>query len=158
MTQNEKPSLLKRIRAIKSSLDKAEKSFENDSQMRGELDLMLAEAEMNNLRKKQKWSWNRQMLAICMALFVVVASLGGYYYARGRYKTRYANEAKAAIQAAQENMQKTRNKIVEAVPKLEKKQEPVKQKPEQPVQEEQISVSKAEMQNLVRSARRELKD
>lgn len=159
MTQSEKPGLLKRIRAIKSSLDKAEKSFENNSEMRGELDLMLAEAEMNNLRKKQGWSWNRQLLAICMALFVVVASLGGYYYARGRYKTRYANEAKAAIKAAQQNMAKSGEKIVEALPsRKDVGQETVQQKDEKPVSEEQFSVSKSEMQELIRSARKEMKD
>lgn len=155
MTQNEKPSLLKRIRAIKSSLDKAEKSFENDSKMRGELDLMLAEAEMNNLRKKQGWSWNRQLLAGCVALFVIAASLGGYYYARGRYKARYAKEAQAAIKAAQQDMQQ-RDKAVELVP--EKGKEQVQQKPEQPAQEEQLQVSKLQLRDLVRSARRELKD
>lgn len=155
MTQNEKPSLLKRIRAIKSSLDKAEKSFENDSRMRGELDLMLAEAEMNNLRKKQGWSWNRQLLAGCVALFVIAASLGGYYYARGRYKARYAKEAQAAIKAAQQDMQQ-RDKAVESTPVKGKEQ--VQQKPEQPVQEEQLQVSKLQLRDLVRSARRELKD
>lgn len=157
MTQNEKPSLLKRIRAIKSSLDKAEKSFENDSSMRGELDLMLAEAEMNNLRKKQGWSWNRQLLAGCVALFVIAASLGGYYYARGRYKARYAREAQAAIKAAQQDMQQ-RDKAVEPTPVPEKGKEQVQQKPEQPAQEEQLQVSKLQLRDLVRSARRELKD
>ena len=49
----EKKSLFQRIRSAKQSLENAEKSFQDDRGMRGELDLMLAEAELKNLRNKQ---------------------------------------------------------------------------------------------------------
>ena len=46
-------SLFRRIRNVKSSLDNAEQSFLDNKDIRGELDLMLAEAELKNLRKKK---------------------------------------------------------------------------------------------------------
>ena len=39
-------SLFRRIRNVKSSLDNAEQSFLDNKDIRGELDLMLAEAEL----------------------------------------------------------------------------------------------------------------
>ena len=58
-------SVFRRIRSVKSSLDNAEQSFLDNKDIRGELDLMLAEAELKNLRQKKDvpWSWNRQLLA-----------------------------------------------------------------------------------------------
>ena len=74
-------SLYQRIRYIKSSLDNAEQSFLDNKSMRGELDLMLAEAEFKNLRRKKDvpWNWNRQLLACCAALMLLLAGFGGWY-------------------------------------------------------------------------------
>lgn len=44
-------SICEHIRNVKSSLENAEKSFRENNGMRGELDLMLAEAEIKHLRK-----------------------------------------------------------------------------------------------------------
>ncbi len=76
-------STCKRIRSVRLSLENAEQSFLDNKDMRGELDLMLAEAELKNLRRKQTfpWSWNRQLLALCVASLLVLASAGGWYYA-----------------------------------------------------------------------------
>ncbi len=89
MTQPEK-QVAERIKNVKSSLDNAEQSFLDNKSIRGELDLMLAEAELKNLRRKRflPWSWNRHVLAICVALVVVVAGLGGWYMAKDRYSKR----------------------------------------------------------------------
>ena len=77
------PSTYKRIRSARLSLENAEQSFLDKQEMRGELDLMLAEAELKNLRRKQRfpWSWNRQLLALCIAGLVALAGAGGWYYA-----------------------------------------------------------------------------
>ena len=40
------------VRSAKKWLEKAEQSFDNQSTVKGELNLMLAEAEMKNLRKQ----------------------------------------------------------------------------------------------------------
>lgn len=78
-------SVYQRIHSVKTSLENAEQSFLDNNGMRGELDLMLAEAELKNLRRKKDfpWSWSRHLLAICVAALLVVAGFGGWYYARG---------------------------------------------------------------------------
>ncbi len=78
-------SLLRRIRSAKSSLENAEQSFKDNRSMRGELDLMLAEAELKTLRKKSSlpWNWNRQILALSAACLLVLAGFGGWCWARG---------------------------------------------------------------------------
>lgn len=76
-------SVFQRIRSVKNSLDNAEQSFLENNGMRGELDLLLAEAELKNLRSKQvvPWSWNRQILAMCVAVSLALAGVVGWYYA-----------------------------------------------------------------------------
>lgn len=78
-------SVYQRIHSVKTSLENAEQSFLDNNGMRGELDLMLAEAELRNLRRKKDfpWSWSRNLLAICVAALLVVAGFGGWYYAHG---------------------------------------------------------------------------
>ena len=61
MTQSR--SVCSRIRNARASLDNAERSFRSNQEVRGELDLMLAEAELDNLRqKRQGISWTRHTL------------------------------------------------------------------------------------------------
>ena len=83
----------KSIRSARLSLENAEQSFLENQEMRGELDLMLAEAELKNLRRKNSfpWSWNRQLLALCIAVLVAVAGLGGWYYAHLREEASIDN-------------------------------------------------------------------
>lgn len=78
-----KRSVFQRIHSVKTSLENAEQSFLDNNGVRGELDLMLAEAELKNLRRKQDvpWSWNRHVLAMCVAALLALASVGGWYYA-----------------------------------------------------------------------------
>ena len=68
-------SICERIRNVKSSLENAEQSFRENNGMRGELDLMLAEAEIKHLREKRGWLsvWNRQRLALLAAVIVMAA-------------------------------------------------------------------------------------
>ena len=81
---SQKRSLFQRIRNAKQSLENAEKSFQDDKGMRGELDLMLAEAELKNLRNKEAsfFSWNRHMLALSVAGLLVVAGVVGWLFAK----------------------------------------------------------------------------
>ena len=66
-----------RVRAVRSWLEKAEASFDKESDIKGELNLMLAEAEMKNLRKHHPVSKVFLLtVAVMTALFL---ALGGWY-------------------------------------------------------------------------------
>ena len=76
-------SVCSRIRNARASLDNAEKSFRSNQEVRGELDLMLAEAELENLRQKRTgWvSWTRHTLALCLAVLLLSAGGLGWWWA-----------------------------------------------------------------------------
>ena len=80
MTQSR--SVCNRIRNAKASLDNAERSFRSNQEVRGELDLMLAEAELDNLRQKRPGiSWTRHTLAACFAVLMLAAGCLGWWWA-----------------------------------------------------------------------------
>ena len=157
-------TLFQRIRCIRSSLESAEQSFLDNKDIRGELDLMLAEAELKNLRRKKDrpWSWNRQVLAGCMAAMVVMAGAGGWYVAKDHYKNR-------PVIAKQQTQQLT---VVKEQPLPESKtaappiqqetviiEKQIKQDTPVPAErpaESRVNISKADMHKLVQSARVEL--
>ena len=155
-------SLFRRIRNVKSSLDNAEQSFLDNKDIRGELDLMLAEAELKNLRKKKDvpWSWNRQLLAGCIAVLLVLAGVGGWYFARDHYKQRSSTTivpAAASAAAVDEAPPQPVTKPQEArsVVRTEQAKDSVTEAaPKQ--NQSQFSISKSDMRKLVQSARVEL--
>ena len=157
-------TLFQRIRCIKSSLESAEQSFLDNKDIRGELDLMLAEAELKNLRRKKDrpWSWNRQLLAGCMAVLLVMAGAGGWYVAKDHYKNRPV----AAKQQAQQLTVRQENSLPQVQttapqPQAEKIIIEKHIKEDTPAQaakpaESRVNISKADMHKLVQSARVEL--
>lgn len=155
-------SLFRRIRNVKSSLDNAEQSFLDNKDIRGELDLMLAEAELKNLRKKKDvpWSWNRQLLAGCIAVLLVLAGVGGWYFARDHYKQRSSTTivpAAASAAAVDEAPPQPVAKPQEArsVIRTEQAKDSVTEAaPKQ--NQSQVSISKSDLRKLVQSARVEL--
>ena len=76
-------NLCQRIRSAKVSLDNAEQSFKAKQDVRGELDLMLAEAELKNLRQKRSatFLWSRQLFAACCAGLILLGGYGGWWWA-----------------------------------------------------------------------------
>lgn len=162
-------SVCQRIRRVKNSLENAEQSFLDNKDMRGELDLMLAEAELSNLRRKKDtpWCWNRQMLALCAAIAVAVSCFGGWCYARHNLKSTFAVtsgnvsnsntaqnvESKSVVkivEAPQEKVQTvTSAKTVQAVTKLN-------DAPADQESKRQLKLSDTDMRRLVKSARVEL--
>ena len=155
-------SVFRRIRSVKSSLDNAEQSFLDNKDIRGELDLMLAEAELKNLRKKKDvpWSWNRQLLAGCIAVLLVLAGVGGWYFARDHYKQRSSTTivpAAASAAAVDEAPPQPVTKPQEArsVVRTEQAKDSVTEAaPKQ--NQSQVSISKSDLRKLVQSARVEL--
>ena len=80
MTQSR--SVCSRIRNARASLDSAERNFRSNQEVRGELDLMLAEAELDNLRQKRsRFSWTRHMLAACVAVLLLASGCLGWWWA-----------------------------------------------------------------------------
>ena len=80
MTQSR--SVCSRIRNARASLDNAERSFRSNQEVRGELDLMLAEAELDNLRQKRSGiSWTRHTLAACFVVLVLASGCLGWWWA-----------------------------------------------------------------------------
>ena len=159
-------TLFQRISCIKSSLESAEQSFLDNKDIRGELDLMLAEAELKNLRHKKDrpWSWNRQLLAGCMAAMLVMAGAGGWYVAKDHYKNRpvAAKQQARQITVRQENpLPQEQAKTAAPQPQAEKIIVEKHIKQDTPAQaakpvESRVNISKADMHKLVQSARVEL--
>lgn len=154
-------SLFRRIRSVKSSLDNAEQSFLDNKDIRGELDLMLAEAELKNLRKQKDrlWSWNRQLLAGSIALLLVLAGVGGWYFARGHYKSQSAEmplPANAVVKISPK--EPVHEQLSNTASSLQQQQEQKQEKsaPYSPEKKGQVSISKADLHKLVQSARVEL--
>lgn len=155
-------SLFRRIRNVKSSLDNAEQSFLDNKDIRGELDLMLAEAELKNLRKKKDvpWSWNRQLLAGCIAVLLVLAGVGGWYFARDHYKQRSsttivpAAASAAAVDEASPQPVTKPQKARSVVTTEQAKDSVTEAAPKQ--NQSQVSISKSDLRKLVQSARVEL--
>ena len=63
-----------RVRSARAWLERAEKSFDNKADVRGELNLMLAEAEMKNLRKNH--GTGRKIRRLAAVLTALVLALG----------------------------------------------------------------------------------
>lgn len=151
-------SLFKRIRSAKNSLENAEQSFLDNKSVRGELDLMLAEAELKNLRRKKDvpWNWSRQLLAVCGAMLLCIAGLGGWMFAKGENKPVVPTVENTATVVQEKIPSKEKNSKVsetgEAVARPSDKVHNTSE-PESPVKPR---VSSEELRRLVRSAKVEL--
>lgn len=154
----EKQSLFQRIRNARQSLDNAEKSFQDDKEMRGELDLMLAEAELKNLRNKKTfpWSWNRQSLAFCIAMLLAITGIGGWCYGREEMpKTERSTHASSnnveVVKSTADNSKKDitssaneAQQNIKSTPNIDKEKKA------------SVNLSNKDMRQLVRSAKNEL--
>ncbi|MDO4921726.1 MAG: hypothetical protein Q4E64_07865 [Phascolarctobacterium sp.] len=151
-------SLFRRIRSVRSSLDNAEQSFLDNKDIRGELDLMLAEAELKNLRRKKDvpWSWNRHLLAACAAGLLVLAGFGGWYCAKDHYLQRRAAAAPAGAHVSTPVTAPVRQAVpVKTAVAKQTVQQDITAAGEEP-EKQQVTISKADMRKLVQSARVEL--
>lgn len=79
-----KNHISRHLQSAKAWLDRAEDSFDKDSDVRGELNLLLAQAELQRVRevnRSGRWRWKypvlRQSLAVALACLVAV---GGFYW------------------------------------------------------------------------------
>lgn len=156
-----KRSVFQRIRSVKTSLDNAEQSFLDNNGMRGELDLMLAEAELKNLRRKQDipWSWNRHVLAMCVAVLLALAGFGGWYYAHDSIAVAGRNREPVVTPVLQVNSsvaEPVENKKTVIIPVFGDKTINNVPANSQTGYKQQVNITEADMRRLVHSARIEL--
>lgn len=74
--------LFRRVKAARMWLEKAEQSYGNESSLKGELNLMLALAEMQKLKERRGTERNRfkQHAAALLAAVFLVAGAGAWYW------------------------------------------------------------------------------
>lgn len=79
-----KNHISRHLKSAKAWLDRAEDSFDKDSDVRGELNLLLAQAELQRVRevnRSGRWRWKypvlKQSLAVSLA---VLLAAGGFYW------------------------------------------------------------------------------
>ena len=67
---------LKRVKSVKKWLDKAENSYSNNKDISGELNLMMAQAEMQRLKETaKKWGIRLSAMAAAAVLFIGFSNL-----------------------------------------------------------------------------------
>lgn len=176
MTQSR--SVCSRIRNAKASLDNAERSFRSNQEVRGELDLMLAEAELDNIRQKRPGiSWTRRMLAACAAVLLLASGGLGWWWASayGRNTTNAAGIQGMVITPEKGKPVADRDKNVPVSRQndtpsdaVSEKKAIMKEKPDTPVQaavpqlqqvrnrDAGIRLSANQMRQLIRSGKQEL--
>ena len=135
---------------VKCSLDNAQRSFRKNNGLRGELDLMLAEASIRYLREKRGFAsvWNRQKLAAALAVLLVLA---GY----GEEKPQVVQSA--VVQQAEPQMQQTgkadKTRQEDAVKAAEPAESNIKNNTNY-----KNYLAETDMQQLVRTGRQVLQD
>lgn len=87
------------VRSAKMWLEKAEESFDKKADIQGELNLMLAEAEMKNLRKHHEFRlWEK--LRVVAVLVISVACIG-IWYGVVRYESSPSLSVEKTVQKAE---------------------------------------------------------
>lgn len=175
MTQSR--SVCSRIRNARASLDNAERSFRSNQEVRGELDLMLAEAELDNLRQKRLGiSWTRHTLAACFAVLVLASGCLGWWWASayggnttnaaGLQGTTIADKKESAAGADKQLPVSHQNNVSPAA--VPEQKPAMKEKPDVPAQaaaptppqagsrDAGARLSAGQMRQLIRSGRQEL--
>ena len=78
---------LKRVKSVKRWLEKAENSYSNHKELTGEMNLIMAQAEMQRLKevrgtsRRRKWLLRGGALAVAGALFLGASFLKDSFFA-----------------------------------------------------------------------------
>jgi len=99
------------VRSAKTWLEKAEQSFDRQAGIKGELNLMLAEAEMKNLRKKRTIGQKFLKVGAILTAFVLAA---GFWYI---FTPRNQSEPMTPITATSNKAERINSQWV-SMPKL----------------------------------------
>ncbi|NLH46885.1 MAG: hypothetical protein GX451_12295 [Acholeplasmataceae bacterium] len=155
------------IKNVRNSLKNAEDSFRSNNDMRGELDLMLAEAEMQHLRERRGFAavWTRQRLAVVAAFLLVLTGAGGWFWAKNSLPSKPADIviAQTTIMPDEKKIPRSAS-LIESAPEKIKTQSVIQDEPQvlpqktQQVEKAGLQVPENEVRNLVRTARKTLND
>lgn len=145
----ENSNVCRQIKTVQGSLKNAEESFAGGSGTRGELDLMLAEAQLQHIKEKRSGQsfWSRQRLALGLAVLLI--GCGAVSWLLGRDSGQAEAEMKPVVIQAPPVVITVKEEP-KAPPKVEKEPAYVPPAPQEPV------ASRDEVRNLVRSAREKL--
>ena len=156
-----------RVSAAKRWLTKAEEAFSQESPVRGELNLLLAEAELKRLKESEPSAqrrWMRHGAALAFALVLGSAAIGAWWSLRTPVESVTATPGRVALKAeppvwrqpvaaAVSSLQ--HEPIAEArmpAARLEKNETVDVKQPEKAPTKEPIGVTGDELRQLVRKA------
>lgn len=176
-----KQHMYQHLRSAKEWLTKAEEAFDKEHDVRAELDLMLAQAELQHVKeanRSRQWRYKylvfRHGVALTLAVFMSVAIGGVYWWTNkpplmisaplvGQVNLPVETVARAEVQALPVKIQTEQNVPVQQVAKSAADPLPSKveesRKPEQTryQSEPTVVLSADEMQKMVRAAGKSLR-
>ena len=119
-TKNNK--LCNKIRSVKSWLSKAEASFGNENELQGELNLLLAEAELQHLRETdaKKAQKRRHIISMGVAFIIAAAFIGVWKMYPAKTNNVDVEISKINIQSPV--VEKISSEFRKTMPKLENEQ------------------------------------
>lgn len=124
-----KKHMLARLRSARHWLVRAEESFDKERDIRGELDLLLAQAELQRVKEEHRssqWRYKypllRHGLALSLALMAGVIGTGGAYWWQQQVKTvqpvppALHQQAESPVSPAASQMAEQRESLPAALP------------------------------------------
>lgn len=123
-----KDNMYRRLRSAGQWLKRAEESFDKDRDVRAELDLMLAHAELQHAKEanrtrhwRYKYSLLTQGAAAVMAMVIAVAGFGGTYWWLEQHRT---SDYQAPTAVAESSQSPQRPAAVSSLPEQPNVQQP----------------------------------
>lgn len=166
--------VVEHIEQVRQSLYTAKESFASNKGVRGELDLMLAEAEMKHLRETKGWRSyiNRQTMIFTFAFIVALTGFTGWYWAKSsapilnnsNIENKSNTSAIATVNTKpkvivinnddRESSKKMETTPTNALPEISKAVEPQRVV----VAKAKVLISDSELYSLIRTARNKLEE
>ena len=113
---------LKRVKSVKRWLEKAENSYSNHKELTGEMNLLMAQAEMQRLKEvrgtspRRKWLLRGGALAVAGALFLGASFLKDSFFAPASTPVRPVETAVTTPDAAVVPVEEADKKTEEILP------------------------------------------
>lgn len=120
-----KDNMYRRLRSARQWLTRAEEAFDKDRDVRAELNLMLAQAELQHAKEanrtrhwRYKYSLLTQGTAVGLAMMIAVIGFGGTYWWVNQHQTR-EDQASPAVQLQMPQQSLADSNLAEPKPHLE---------------------------------------